>query len=271
MPFTFAHPAAALPLRRTLGRAGVLSALVVGSLSPDFVYFVPLGVGRVASHSLAGLLWFCVPTGLIGYGLFHVLLRPVVSYLLPAPVRDRLPQLPGNCGLSVAPLWAVLLSLGLGAATHILWDACTHADGFVVKAQPALRVLLWEVHGYRVFVYKVLQHGSTLLGLLLLALWIWRWFITTRPHHVSLRWQPPEAARRPALFVMLAGPVLGGCVSGIVHMGDTSDIRTFQQFVGHGVITAISVFGTTLLGFGAVWRLWEARATRMASRGTSGR
>ena len=265
MPFTFAHPAAALPLHGVLGRAGILSALVVGSLSPDFGYFVPLGLSRVESHSLAGLFWFCVPAGLLAYGLFHLLLRPVVAYLLPAPVRDRLPPLPETFGLPVAPVWAVLLSLGLGAATHLLWDACTHADGFVVKAQPALHVLLWEVGGYRVFVYKVLQHGSTLLGLVLLALWIRRWFMATSPHRASLGWHPPEAVRMPALFALLAGSILGGCVSGILHMGDTSDIRALQQFVGHGVITAISVFGATLLGFGVVWRLWEARATRIAS------
>jgi hypothetical protein len=50
----------------------------------------------------------------------------------------------------------------------------------------------------------------------------------------------------------------------MVHMGNTSDIRALQQFIGHGVITAISVCGATLLGFGVVWRLWEARATRIA-------
>ena len=44
MPFTFAHPAAALPLRRTLGRAGVLSALVGGRLCRQS----PTGTARPA-------------------------------------------------------------------------------------------------------------------------------------------------------------------------------------------------------------------------------
>ena len=35
MPFTFAHPAAVVPLLRPLGRYGVLSALVIGSIVPD--------------------------------------------------------------------------------------------------------------------------------------------------------------------------------------------------------------------------------------------
>ncbi|MSQ59664.1 MAG: DUF4184 family protein [Betaproteobacteria bacterium] len=40
MPFTIAHPAAALPLLRPLRGFGVLSALVIGSMTPDFPYFL---------------------------------------------------------------------------------------------------------------------------------------------------------------------------------------------------------------------------------------
>ena len=41
MPWTFAHPAAVLPLRRFSG-PGLLSfaALVIGSTSPDFLYYI---------------------------------------------------------------------------------------------------------------------------------------------------------------------------------------------------------------------------------------
>jgi len=259
MPFTLAHPAAVIPLQRVLGRAGVPSALVVGSMSPDLVYFLPLGIDRTASHSLAGLFWCCVPLGLVGYALFHVLWRPLGPYLLPRPLSARLPRPPGPSRLPAVPLWAVLVSLTVGAATHLLWDAFTHGNGFVVEMSPALRTLLWEVHGYRVFVYKVLQHGSTLIGFSLLAYWGWRWFRTTGVHHEPCGWQPPATVRALALLVILAAPVLGGLISGILHTGDATGMRALQQFVRHGIITALSIFGTVLLGFGAVWRLWEAR------------
>jgi Domain of unknown function (DUF4184) len=65
MPFTFAHPAIAVPLLRPLGCYGVLSALVIGSLAPDLAYVLPLSVPRHKSHSLTGLLWFCLPVGLM--------------------------------------------------------------------------------------------------------------------------------------------------------------------------------------------------------------
>src|SRR6266511_5349257 len=142
MPFTLAHPTAAIPLRRVLGRASVLSALIIGSLSPDLGYFIPLGIHRAASHNLAGFFWFCIPAGFVGYLLFHVLLRPVGYYLLPPPLRDRLPLLPDGSWLPASPLWAVLVSLIVGAATHLLWDAFTHGNGFVVAEFPAFRALL---------------------------------------------------------------------------------------------------------------------------------
>lgn len=71
MPLTFAHPAAVLPTSRSLGRFGVLSALVIGSMAPDFVYFVPLGIHGSESHSIRGLIWFCVPSGMLVFFAYH--------------------------------------------------------------------------------------------------------------------------------------------------------------------------------------------------------
>jgi hypothetical protein len=87
LPFTFAHSAAAVPLRHVLGRFGVLSALVIGSIAPDLAFVLPIGVARLDSHSLAGLFWFCLPAGLLTYLLFHRVLKGPLT--LP---RHRLPQ-----------------------------------------------------------------------------------------------------------------------------------------------------------------------------------
>lgn len=73
MPLTFAHPAAALPLLRPLGRYGSLSALVIGSIAPDLAFIVPIGASREQTHGLAALLTFSLPAGLLAYVLFHVL------------------------------------------------------------------------------------------------------------------------------------------------------------------------------------------------------
>src|SRR5512134_324687 len=90
MPFTFAHPAAAVPLRRWLGRYGTVSALVIGSMTPDLAYFLPCGVSRAQSHSVAGLFWWCLPVGAAVYLLFHTVLAPPLVALAPRGLRARL-------------------------------------------------------------------------------------------------------------------------------------------------------------------------------------
>ncbi|RKZ85433.1 MAG: hypothetical protein DRR19_16380 [Candidatus Parabeggiatoa sp. nov. 1] len=61
MPFTLSHPAAAVPL----ARGGlVLSALVVGSMSPDFLYFLCLSTQYQFGHTFIGVFVFDIPTGL---------------------------------------------------------------------------------------------------------------------------------------------------------------------------------------------------------------
>jgi hypothetical protein len=90
MPFTLAHPAAAVPLRGCLGRFGVLSALVIGSMTPDCSYFLPWTVPRSETHSPSGLLWFCLPAGLLAYALFHIVLKGPLLALLPTQILGRL-------------------------------------------------------------------------------------------------------------------------------------------------------------------------------------
>lgn len=168
MPYPIAHPAAVLPLLAPMGRRAVPSALVIGSIVPDLWYFVPF-VARDASHSAAGLLWFCIPIGLVAYLLFHLLLKQPLVALLPARLApfalERIPQRP----------WAaVLLCLLVGAATHVAWDSFTHEEGWIVQAFPALQVQLFAVGAYPVRLYQLLQHASTLAGSAFVAWWCWR-------------------------------------------------------------------------------------------------
>ena len=127
MPFTPAHAAAAVPLFWLLGSRGVLSALVIGSMTPDFAYFLPLGVRRAQSHELAGLAWFVLPVGLATYLVFHLLVKAPVVALLPAPLRDRLTARGLASPVLPTASWpAVVSSLVLGAITHLIWDSFTH-------------------------------------------------------------------------------------------------------------------------------------------------
>ena len=55
MPFTLCHPAIVLPLYRYAARITSLPGLVIGSMSPDFVYFLSLGISRSFTHTPMGV------------------------------------------------------------------------------------------------------------------------------------------------------------------------------------------------------------------------
>lgn len=162
MPWTLAHPAAVLPLRR-LAHAGYLSfpALLVGCITPDVVYHVGRwDLGRL-THTPLGVLLIDVPIGAVLLWCCCALRVPVAG-LLPEPHRSVL--------ISVRFLDArwhavlvTLLSLTLGAATHVLWDSFTHATAFFVHAY---EWLAWPLPfpGQEIRVYTLLQHGGSLAG-----------------------------------------------------------------------------------------------------------
>ena len=95
MPYTLSHPLAVVPLQRWCPAYLNFPALVIGSMTPDFGYFV--GQFNVAglAHTIPGSFVVCVPVGLLVLGLFYALRRPV-CYLLPQPHRAALMPLATN-------------------------------------------------------------------------------------------------------------------------------------------------------------------------------
>src|SRR3954465_14023561 len=86
MPFTLSHPAAILPLRKYLP----LSALLIGSMSPDFEYPLRLAAVSRFSHSLPAIFYFCLPVSLLLLLLFHRLIKRPALELLPPYLRRRI-------------------------------------------------------------------------------------------------------------------------------------------------------------------------------------
>jgi hypothetical protein len=252
MPFTVAHAAVVPPLVGPLGRLAVPSALVIGSMVPDFVYFLPLGVARFQSHSLAGVLWFCLPVGLATYLVFHLLLAAPLVSLLP-PIADRLaPRRPRT--LPRAPWLAVCVSLLVGALSHVAWDAFTHEGTPVVRALPWLEIRFVSIAGYRVVAYKVLQHMSTMVGLLVVAAWTARWMARTprletgharvRPAHAVVVWASMLVAVG-AWALLEAWPALAGGLS----------LPSLQAFAFRAAVAGMASSGVVLVALGVVWNV----------------
>lgn len=170
MPFTLSHPAAILPFHKWFGARLPLSALVIGSLSPDFAYFVPGALGPL-SHSIRGLFTFCVPMGLLVYWIFQFLLKKPTIALLPQAIRQRIPLTAQPTAMMT--LW-VMLALWIGAATHVLWDSFTHVRSSLFGSISTLQIVVMDIGGQQLRFYKVLQHASTIIGLVIIAMWLYR-------------------------------------------------------------------------------------------------
>ncbi|MFN8074720.1 MAG: DUF4184 family protein [Kineosporiaceae bacterium] len=161
MPFTPAHAAAVRPLTRW----GLpTSALVVGSMAPDFPYYVP-DAWRVLpnglTHSVVGIVTVDVLLGVLGLALWHGLLAPLAVQAAPPSWRVRFARIgqgrpaaasaagsptpsaastrgsgrAGGSGRGLARgrgrrLAAVVAALVVGATTHVVWDEFTHARRF---------------------------------------------------------------------------------------------------------------------------------------------
>jgi len=166
MPFTPSHIAAILPFART---PLLPASLAIGSMVPDLPYFVPLPVEREFSHSLLGVPLVDLPMGIASLLFWVLVFRAPLLDFAPAWLRRRF-VLPGPW-LRSAPALAlgallVLASLTVGIATHLVWDAFTHPDGWAVLRLAPLR------HEFGAFTgYRWAQYGSSAVGLVVLGVW----------------------------------------------------------------------------------------------------
>ncbi|WP_354361859.1 DUF4184 family protein [Pedobacter sp. UYP30] len=165
MPFTFSHPAVVLPLTYLPRKWFSLTGLVIGSLTPDFEYFLRMKVQSEYSHTLTGLFWFDLPLGILLAFAFHNIVKADLFDNLPKSLKNRLyafKQFDWNKYFK-QNIFIVLTSIIIGAFSHILWDSFTHETGFIVNT---FRIMTNEIHlfGRTYPVYKISQHLSTLIG-----------------------------------------------------------------------------------------------------------
>jgi hypothetical protein len=207
MPFTVSHVAAVLPGYRALSRAHVFSAAVIGSMVPDFGLMLPVSPGRLQTHSLAGLFSFCLPVGLAVYWVTLSLIKPAVVEIVPDGAYARV-----HAADAAAPplglrgwLYATLAIL-LGAISHLIWDAFTHENAAGVRMFPVLNEYAPELDGHTLQLYRWLQYGSSVIGLMVViaALVLWLRHVPSGPaRHPPRRLRGPERVSWASLYFVL--------------------------------------------------------------------
>lgn len=279
VPFTLAHPAAVIPLLR---RPFDGLALVCGAMAPDLPYFIrstsievtaeswyePF-TNATTTHSLVGL----VPTTLLLALALYLILRAAVRPMLwlvdggwNRPSPDLARAMPGRADgpdrvdlvsgrWSTRGVW-VPVSLLIGAGTHLLWDSLTSSDGwlaqrFGVLNETAAADLSWVRLG---------QHASTVIGLAVLGIFMWR-----RRRSLVER----SAGARPRVVWVVTGltvvGVAAGALSALTRFDPAASPSTrdrIESFAtisvkGAGVAVAVAVLVAT-----AGWWLALLRISR---------
>ena len=192
MPFTLAHPVAVLPFARC--RRVHFPAMVIGSLAPDFVYFLH---GRTVpgGHGLVNLLWPNLPLCFALYALYLALRHHTLRDFLPDCLNAayKLPEstiatAPQKRRQIAAVLFTFVFSALFGMITHLLLDAFTHPTGWFVQHFAPLQQTVFTLPAY-----KWLQYGGGVFGLVGCLLFVLH-AARRRPHRSA------KTARQKRLF-----------------------------------------------------------------------
>ncbi|MBW9109802.1 DUF4184 family protein [Microbacterium trichothecenolyticum] len=234
MPFTPSHAVVALPFIRT---PLVPAAIAVGAMTPDLPLFVrglPLHYG--ATHSFAWLP-ATVVVALLLLVVWRCVLRPAARELSPRWLAARLPgEWDAGAGRSLRETFAIVpgppsrvswsgmlllvASLVIGVVSHIVWDLFTHEARWGTEVVPALAAEWGPLRGF-----KWLQHGSSVLGLAIIAGWLLLWLVRREAEASVVRTLPGWVrwgwwASLPA--VLVAAWVWGLAVYGGLDAGFTA-------------------------------------------------
>lgn len=145
--------------------------LVIGSMVPDFEYFLRLRVKSIYSHTWVGLFWFDVPLGLVLTLLYISLIKNRLIDHLPKELNKRFQSFKNVSSNRYSFYIIVVISISvlIGAISHLIWDGFTHPAGYFVSVIPYLSSAI-RFGGHDVYVYKIIQHASTVAGLTVIAL-----------------------------------------------------------------------------------------------------
>ena len=258
MPFTLSHPAAVIPFART--RLS-LSALMVGSMSPDFVYFIHLKPDGNATHTLAGVFMYCLPAGLLVLLAYHLLLKKPLLSMLAYPARQLGRGYKGLSGpQTIQKMALVSLSVVIGALTHLLWDAFTHEKGLGVQLLPFLDVTVFDLGFDNVPLTRILHHASSAIGALCLIAWVKKQ-IESQAMGDDSGAEPGSLSRKrfskAMLWIFVSAGI--GLVYAWSHGHPIQNYIEFRQMMVQALITTGSAIFSIMTLYSIIWHVARRR------------
>lgn len=242
MPFTPSHAVVALPFLRT---PLIPAAIAIGAMTPDLPLFIRrTGLTYSFTHTYANVVWTALLAGVL-FAVWRLVLRPAVPEFLPERMARRLPEdwratgvaaLPELVGNGWWPRCLLVVSALLGVLSHIAWDMFTHEGRAGVEILPILDQQWGPLLGY-----KWLQHGSSVIGLVILGIFALLWlrrntmgerFPRILPTWIRLVW-----------WISLPTLLVAALAWGLVQSGGLSEEFTVQHLAYLVLPPACAIWG----------------------------
>jgi Domain of unknown function (DUF4184) len=242
MPFTVSHAAAVLPFRKL---NLVWSAFIIGSMAPDFPYIIGNTDYRSIGHHFPGILEFTIPAALLALWMFHNVIKLPIIGLLPSGMQLRLRgEVRAFPFGGLRRFVAILASIVFGIATHVVWDSFTHGYTWPYNHIRALRGSVYVPFVGSMPVHSALQYGSSVVGLVALALWVLLWY--RRTPAIETRTMRPLKSRFSLAVAIFVIAMLAGLIRALVLVGPPAIRSNAHVF--------LLVFSVTTLAL-AFWQL----------------
>jgi hypothetical protein len=255
VPFTLVHPLAVVPLRR----AGVFSALIIGSMVPDFARLAS-PFGEPHNHTWTGAILYYLPAALITLFVYHRLIKLPMISLSPRRIQPwLLTQSPAFKFLPLSRFAVILVSAFVGISTHLFWDSFTHNGGWVLRQSHLEATRVGLSSRYSLYVAEIFQDVSSIGGLLLLIYLLYRILsrhsVVSGERRAQLDAMPVLGLRR---FALIAAGVVCAMVPACVMFA--RDPRYWlhderRQFVGFTVISTMDIVLLEIVIFSVLWQV----------------
>jgi hypothetical protein len=240
MPFTAAHPAIVLPLKKLNERWFSTTGLVIGSITPDFSYFLSFALNtRISSHQLPDVFTFNLPVTIVLALLYHGIIKEsLIEHLPPFFKRRANPAKQSNWLKYLYKHWAVFLGSALiGILSHLLWDSFTHFEGYFANKIPWLLDQI-SFFGINITASRLMQHLSTIVGIIYIA-----FYITSLPTYAI------NTTSKWVFYWFLV--IATGILVLVMYMPEIVLIITIDELVVRFITGCL----TALLFFGVLWKL----------------
>lgn len=234
MPFTFSHPAIILPLNKKFNKYFDITALVLGSMAPDFEYFLHSRPFGKMGHTPLGFLILNLPVCFIVAYVFHKFIKRDLILSMRSPVDKWYFQYATNnwnlhCFKDII---IFIYSCLIGMISHVLWDSFTHINGYFVSNICFLNETV-TLFNLKIPYYKILQHFSSLIGIMCVSL-----FIYFRRNKQPLTYYKLYKSRKEKFIFFILGFITSICICIFKIVMPFLMNHTIQ--IGYAVVTCIN-------------------------------